>query len=62
MFVLHREDIQAYYPNKFIQRGNTDRYYILNTLFNLSGIKFTWKVIKGLKETNTPFPLVKNPT
>ncbi|XP_030292450.1 5'-nucleotidase, cytosolic II, like 1 [Sparus aurata] len=33
---LKGEDIQAYYPNKFIQRGNTDRYYILNTLFNLS--------------------------
>ncbi|XP_041921006.1 5'-nucleotidase, cytosolic IIa isoform X2 [Alosa sapidissima] len=23
------------YPNKFIQRGDTDRFYILNTLFNL---------------------------
>ncbi|KAG9335724.1 hypothetical protein JZ751_004260 [Albula glossodonta] len=28
--------IQEYYPNKFIQRGDTDRFYILNTLFNLS--------------------------
>lgn len=25
------------YPNKFIQRGDTDRFYILNTLFNLPG-------------------------
>ena len=27
------------YPNKFIQRGDTDRFYILNTLFNLPGEK-----------------------
>lgn len=27
------------YPNKFIQRGDTDRFYILNTLFNLPGKK-----------------------
>ncbi|XP_036974170.1 5'-nucleotidase, cytosolic II, like 1 [Acanthopagrus latus] len=33
---LKGEDIQTYYPNKFIQRGDTDRFYILNTLFNLS--------------------------
>lgn len=25
------------YPNKFIQRGDTERFYILNTLFNLPG-------------------------
>ncbi|KAM7369078.1 hypothetical protein PAMP_013375 [Pampus punctatissimus] len=31
-----REDIHNYYPNKFIQRDDTDRFYILNTLFNLS--------------------------
>ncbi|XP_030006830.1 5'-nucleotidase, cytosolic II, like 1 isoform X2 [Sphaeramia orbicularis] len=30
------ETIQNYYPNKFIQRDDTERFYILNTLFNLS--------------------------
>lgn len=39
MFVSNREDIHNYYPNKFIQRDDTERFYILNTLFNLSGIK-----------------------
>ncbi|XP_068191062.1 5'-nucleotidase, cytosolic II, like 1 [Antennarius striatus] len=29
-------DIQKYYPKKFIQRDDTERYYVLNTLFNLS--------------------------
>uniref|UniRef100_A0A3Q2Q219 5'-nucleotidase, cytosolic II, like 1 n=1 Tax=Fundulus heteroclitus TaxID=8078 RepID=A0A3Q2Q219_FUNHE len=33
---LREEDIDYYYPNKFIQRDDTDRFYILNTLFNLS--------------------------
>uniref|UniRef100_A0A8C7YNP6 5'-nucleotidase, cytosolic II, like 1 n=1 Tax=Oryzias sinensis TaxID=183150 RepID=A0A8C7YNP6_9TELE len=33
---LRGEDIQNYYPNKFIQRDDTERFYILNTLFNLS--------------------------
>ncbi|KAM7392985.1 hypothetical protein PAMA_007888 [Pampus argenteus] len=33
---LKEEDIHNYYPNKFIQRDDTDRFYILNTLFNLS--------------------------
>ncbi|KAG7498337.1 hypothetical protein JOB18_006056 [Solea senegalensis] len=33
---LKGDDIDKYYPNKFIQRGDTDRFYILNTLFNLS--------------------------
>uniref|UniRef100_A0A665V1A3 Cytosolic purine 5'-nucleotidase-like n=1 Tax=Echeneis naucrates TaxID=173247 RepID=A0A665V1A3_ECHNA len=33
---LKGENIHNYYPNKFIQRDNTDRFYILNTLFNLS--------------------------
>ncbi|XP_053267304.1 5'-nucleotidase, cytosolic II, like 1 [Pleuronectes platessa] len=33
---LKGEDIHKYYPNKFIQRDDTDRFYILNTLFNLS--------------------------
>ncbi|KAF7700827.1 5'-nucleotidase, cytosolic II, like 1 [Silurus meridionalis] len=29
-------EIQEYYPNGFIQRDDTERLYILNTLFNLS--------------------------
>ncbi|KAI4896754.1 hypothetical protein NFI96_015532 [Prochilodus magdalenae] len=29
-------EIQEYYPNRFIQRDDTERFYILNTLFNLS--------------------------
>ncbi|XP_030597959.1 5'-nucleotidase, cytosolic II, like 1 isoform X2 [Archocentrus centrarchus] len=33
---LKGEDIHKYYPNMFIQRDDTDRFYILNTLFNLS--------------------------
>ncbi|KAG7476654.1 hypothetical protein MATL_G00085120 [Megalops atlanticus] len=33
---LKGAEVQEYYPNKFIQRDNTDRFYILNTLFNLS--------------------------
>uniref|UniRef100_A0A7N6AR74 5'-nucleotidase, cytosolic II, like 1 n=1 Tax=Anabas testudineus TaxID=64144 RepID=A0A7N6AR74_ANATE len=33
---LKGEDIHKYYPKKFIQRDDTDRFYILNTLFNLS--------------------------
>lgn len=33
----HRPEIRERYPNKFIQRGDTDRFYILNTLFNLPG-------------------------
>uniref|UniRef100_A0A8D0CKF4 5'-nucleotidase, cytosolic IIb n=1 Tax=Scleropages formosus TaxID=113540 RepID=A0A8D0CKF4_SCLFO len=28
-------DIRELYPNKFIQRDDTERFYILNTLFNL---------------------------
>lgn len=39
MLVHRREEIQNYYPNKFIQRDDTDRFYVLNTLFNLSGGK-----------------------
>lgn len=42
MFVFHRQEIPNYYPNKFIRRDDTDRFYILNTLFNLSGIKLTF--------------------
>ncbi|KAM8873104.1 5'-nucleotidase, cytosolic II, like 1 isoform 1-T1 [Synchiropus picturatus] len=33
---LKREEIHKYYPNKFIQRDDTERFYVLNTLFNLS--------------------------
>uniref|UniRef100_A0A3Q3LMK8 5'-nucleotidase, cytosolic II, like 1 n=1 Tax=Mastacembelus armatus TaxID=205130 RepID=A0A3Q3LMK8_9TELE len=33
---LKGDQIHSYYPNKFIQRDDTDRFYILNTLFNLS--------------------------
>ncbi|XP_031433380.1 5'-nucleotidase, cytosolic II, like 1 [Clupea harengus] len=33
---LKGEEIHTYYPNKFIQRDDTERFYILNTLFNLS--------------------------
>ncbi|XP_075901046.1 5'-nucleotidase, cytosolic II, like 1 isoform X1 [Nelusetta ayraudi] len=33
---LQGQEIQNYYPNKFIQRDDTDRFYVLNTLFNLS--------------------------
>lgn len=31
-----REQVDEYYPNKFIQRDDTARFYVLNTLFNLS--------------------------
>lgn len=37
VFPVYRPDIREMYPNKFIQRGDTDRFYILNTLFNLPG-------------------------
>ncbi|XP_047227719.1 5'-nucleotidase, cytosolic II, like 1 isoform X1 [Girardinichthys multiradiatus] len=33
---LREENIEFSYPNKFIQRDDTDRFHILNTLFNLS--------------------------
>uniref|UniRef100_A0A672R9P1 Cytosolic purine 5'-nucleotidase n=1 Tax=Sinocyclocheilus grahami TaxID=75366 RepID=A0A672R9P1_SINGR len=32
---LRGPEIRELYPNKFIQRGDTERFYILNTLFNL---------------------------
>ncbi|XP_067297538.1 cytosolic purine 5'-nucleotidase isoform X3 [Pseudorasbora parva] len=32
---LRGPDIRELYPNKFIQRDDTERFYILNTLFNL---------------------------
>lgn len=34
---LPRPEIRELYPNKFIQRDDTERFYILNTLFNLPG-------------------------
>lgn len=58
MSALCRQDIQGYYPNKFIQRDDTDRFYILNTLFNLSG----WKLVSSQSsnsphcQTPEPFP------
>uniref|UniRef100_A0A671TCL3 Cytosolic purine 5'-nucleotidase-like n=1 Tax=Sinocyclocheilus anshuiensis TaxID=1608454 RepID=A0A671TCL3_9TELE len=33
---LRGGQVDEYYPNKFIQRDDTDRFYVLNTLFNLS--------------------------
>lgn len=33
-------DIRELYSNKFIQRDDTERFYILNTLFNLPGRHF----------------------
>jgi 5'-nucleotidase len=36
--LIPRPDIREMYPNKFIQRGDMDRFYILNTLFNLPGM------------------------
>lgn len=39
LLTLHRPDTRETYPNKFIQRGDTERFYILNTLFNLPGRK-----------------------
>ncbi|TNN71336.1 Cytosolic purine 5'-nucleotidase [Liparis tanakae] len=37
---LKGEDVHQYYPKKFIQRDDTDRFYILNTLYNLSETYF----------------------
>lgn len=34
---LASPEIRERYPNKFIQRDDTERFYILNTLFNLPG-------------------------
>lgn len=45
LFVLCRENIHKYYPNRFIRRDDTERFYILNTLFNLSGVMFTSKTL-----------------
>lgn len=35
--ILASPEIRERYPNKFIQRDDTERFYILNTLFNLPG-------------------------
>lgn len=35
-YFLKGYDIKKYYPNKFIQRHDTERFYNLSTLFNLS--------------------------
>lgn len=37
IFCVLSPEIRELYPNKFIQRGDTERFYILNTLFNLPG-------------------------
>lgn len=37
MFSVSSPEIRERYPNKFIQRDDTERFYILNTLFNLPG-------------------------
>lgn len=34
---LPRAEIWSFYPSKFIQRDNLQRFHILNTLFNLPG-------------------------
>lgn len=36
-FSFPSPEIRERYPNKFIQRDDTERFYILNTLFNLPG-------------------------
>lgn len=36
-FFSFRPETREQYPNKFIQRDDTERFYILNTLFNLPG-------------------------
>lgn len=37
VFSFPSPEIRERYPNKFIQRDDTERFYILNTLFNLPG-------------------------
>lgn len=41
-FSTSRADIRNFYPNKFIQRDDTKRFRILNTLFNLTGECREW--------------------
>lgn len=51
---LHRQDVESYYPNKFIQRDDTERFCILNTQFNLSGLSFILsRAVPGAK--SAPF-------
>uniref|UniRef100_A0A8C6NVP5 5'-nucleotidase, cytosolic II, like 1 n=1 Tax=Nothobranchius furzeri TaxID=105023 RepID=A0A8C6NVP5_NOTFU len=45
---LREGDVHFYYPNKFIQRDDTERFYILNTLFNLS-VKHPPRCLKGFQ-------------
>lgn len=40
LFCFLSPEIRERYPNKFIQRDDTERFYILNTLFNLPGKVF----------------------
>ena len=34
---LPRAEVWSFYPSKFIQRDDLQRFHILNTLFNLPG-------------------------
>lgn len=44
-------EIRERYPNKFIQRDDTERFYILNTLFNLPGrVSEDWGEWRGTVE------------
>lgn len=42
LFPFSSPEIRERYPNKFIQRDDTERFYILNTLFNLPGRAFVF--------------------
>uniref|UniRef100_A0A669D098 Cytosolic purine 5'-nucleotidase n=1 Tax=Oreochromis niloticus TaxID=8128 RepID=A0A669D098_ORENI len=46
---LRGPEIRERYPNKFIQRDDTERFYILNTLFNLPG-GFKFNCETGFKD------------
>uniref|UniRef100_A0A673GYZ2 Cytosolic purine 5'-nucleotidase-like n=1 Tax=Sinocyclocheilus rhinocerous TaxID=307959 RepID=A0A673GYZ2_9TELE len=47
---LRGPDTRELYPNKFIQRDDTERFYILNTLFNLPAM-INCEIVQGtLKE------------
>ncbi|XP_035464246.2 5'-nucleotidase, cytosolic II, like 1 isoform X4 [Scophthalmus maximus] len=63
---LKGNDIQKYYPNKFIQRDDTDRFYILNTLFNLSEtylyaclVDFFTRSTRHIRDPNIPVLLTR---
>lgn len=61
-------EIRERYPNKFIQRDDTERFYILNTLFNLPGRVFilckSWaRRLKGASMAGDPiFAPLQRPT